>query len=125
MLAKNPFKNYSDADLSVVDGAVTTRPTPPPPAPAAAPVAKKSRKKPEVAKVNADGTKAEAIGCDIRAVYPSEGVEFSFEEIKVMRNAEYREAADGWNGWEWLEAWTAEVARTGREFPFLAHFGYS
>lgn len=111
MLVKNPFKNYSDADLSLISGAVVATPLPPAPGPAP----KKARKpKAEVAKVNPDGTKAEAIGCDIRAVYPSEGVEFSFEEIKIQRRAAYQDEADSWNGWEWLEPWTAEVERTGR-----------
>ncbi|KAK4704341.1 hypothetical protein P7C70_g1868, partial [Phenoliferia sp. Uapishka_3] len=122
LLAKDPFKNYSDADLSLENGAIIPPPLalPPTPAPTAAP--KKSRKpKVEVIKTNPDGTKAEAIGCDIRAVYPSEGVEFSFEEIKIQRRQEYLDEADSWNGWEWLQAWTAEVERSGsaQKFPSL------
>ncbi|KAL8280139.1 hypothetical protein RQP46_007469 [Phenoliferia psychrophenolica] len=106
LLVKNPLKNYSDADLSLISNTSIPRPAPPA-APAAAPKSKTSssrKPKVEVAKTNPDGTKAEAIGCDIHAVYPSEGVEFSFEEIKIQRRQAYQAEADSWNGWEWLES---------------------
>ncbi|KAM0754458.1 hypothetical protein T439DRAFT_376938 [Meredithblackwellia eburnea MCA 4105] len=125
MLVKNPFKNYTDADLSIENGAVKALPsaTPVQSSPSSSTSAgggapkkliKKKKAPAPTPELNPDGTKKEAIGCDIMAVYPPGGGEFSFEEIKCMRNPQYEESARTWNGWQWLDAWTKETERKGQ-----------
>lgn len=54
----------------------------------------------------------ERTACDLKAVYPESGVEFSFEELKLRKNRNKYEV-DSWSEWEWFGAWKEEVSRTG------------
>jgi hypothetical protein len=49
-------------------------------------------------------------------IYPSPGVEFSFEELKAQSKKEkyIEEEVERWNGWEWRVQWEEEVQRRGR-----------
>ncbi|GAA5917372.1 hypothetical protein JCM5296_003800 [Sporobolomyces johnsonii] len=55
----------------------------------------------------------ERVAVDLKAIYPSPGVEYSFEELRA-RNGRYQEEAESWGGWEARQEWEEEVARSGR-----------
>ncbi|CEQ41106.1 SPOSA6832_02804 [Sporobolomyces salmonicolor] len=54
----------------------------------------------------------ERVAVDLKAIYPSPGVEYSFEELRA-RNGRYKEEAETWGGWEARHEWEEEVARLG------------
>ncbi|BGO96013.1 hypothetical protein NBRC10512_006703 [Rhodotorula toruloides] len=58
----------------------------------------------------------ERVACNLHAVYPKPGTEFSFEEIKAARRKKKYvvEDVERWNGWEWAEKWDEECKRTER-----------
>lgn len=58
----------------------------------------------------------ERVAVSLRLIYPSPGVEYSFEELKAKSRKEkyLEEEVESWNGWEWREKWEEEVERTGR-----------
>lgn len=58
---------------------------------------------------------SERVACDLAAIYPQPGMEFSFEEIRAKRMVERNNAMDTWHRWEWTEKWEEETKRTGGE----------
>ena len=112
-LRQNPFKNYSQADssLSAIDPLQSI-----PPVATKPKVSSSKRLKSSSSSAKAkDGEKpAEFRTCDLGAVYPEPGKEYSFEELKLQRRAEYAAVTESWNGWQWYGAWKAETERTGR-----------
>lgn len=128
-LRHDPFKNFSSADrnLASIDPleGLTVLPTSTsaPPKPAASSSksstklsSKKSKSKKDEAKVPAPKPTSERVACDLSAIYPEPGFEYSFEELMMRKRFEKEgDVAASWNGWEWDEAWREETARTGSE----------
>lgn len=136
LLRSNPFKNYSkeDLDLSSLDPLSALPPPPPASSTIAIPpklVRAKSSSKSTSTLSSSSGKKIEAVksagtervACDLKSIYPSPGVEFSFEEIKLASNPRYSSIIDTWNDWEHFEAWSKEVAVTNRTFFILLWVG--
>lgn len=118
LLRQNPFKNYppEDLSLSTIDPleALPSLPVPP-----VKPRAKSSSssKKGTTAGVKVPSTSTERVACDLKAIYPSPGVEISFEELKWRsRGGAYVQSVESWNGWEAFAPWKEEVERTGGTF---------
>ena len=133
-LRQDPFKNFSSADrnLASIDPleGLTVLPSASTVKAAAAPSkstsksssssTKKSKSKKDEPKVPAPKPTSERVACDLAAIYPQPGVEFSFEELMMRKRLERDgDVANSWNGWEWNEAWKEETSRTGSESKTL------
>ena len=59
----------------------------------------------------------ERVAVNLREIYPSQGEEFSPEEVRARKRREKYEEEDvqRWNGWEWAEAFDKEIQTTRRE----------
>ncbi|BGP35745.1 protein kinase [Rhodotorula toruloides] len=75
-----------------------------------------SSSKSSSASIDPSAKPKERVACNLHAVYPKPGTEFSFEEIKAARRKKKYvvEDVERWNGWEWAEKWDEECQRTGR-----------
>lgn len=125
-LRQNPFKNFSSTDrqLAAVDpleglSVVSAESQSAPKVKAAkstssATGSKKSSKSKEDKAVKKPSEKptSERVACDLAAIYPAPGVEFSIEELMMKKRAQ---RVDAWSTWTWRTQWEEETRRTGRE----------
>lgn len=128
-LRRNPFANYTEADLSVESD------RPPTPVPTVVPVLapKSTSSKTKRSKTVVSSTPGVPVPsrttCPLDLIYPSgassingEPVEeYSFEELKIRRAAgdKYRAEVQTWSGWADAQRWDVEVRRTGGESRVL------
>lgn len=126
-LRHDPFRNFSVADrnlaaidplegLTVLPIASTSKPATVKSSSSSAKLSSKKSKKKDEPKVPAPKPTSERVACDLVAIYPQPGVEFSFEELAMRRRCEREgDVVSSWGGWEWAAAWQEETARTGSE----------
>lgn len=137
-LRRNPFKNFSASDkelasidplqgLVVLPSSSQTDTAPKPMAAFASSSASSSVRKSKSSKdeqgkskskkssAPAEKPTSERVACDLAAIYPQPGLEFSFEELKMKRMLEREIGLDSWHTWQWKTEWEAETSRTGRE----------
>lgn len=63
----------------------------------------------------------ERVAVNLREIYPSQGEEYSPEEVRARKRREKYDEEDvqRWNGWEWAEAFDKEMQMTRRECSVL------
>lgn len=127
LLRSNPFKNYSAADLSLtsIDPVIEIKKERKSSSSGKSKSSSSSSRSKDKATASGSKTVAtdpkaekpkERVACDLGLVYPSEGVEYSFEELKMRVNMEkYVHAMESWGGWEFATAWDEEIRLKGGE----------